>query len=161
MPKGEILVIADLCTRETIFKYVTNRTQEQENVANVVLNEIIFSRGVPLSLRSDNAPELMQGLVKKVSKYLGIQQVVTSGHNSRGNAICERVNQTLGAMLRKLSNTEYDHIKEILPSLQFAVNTTHQSSIECTPFEAGHGLKVRTVAEARLQRPTPQGKRER
>ena len=54
-------------------------------------------------------------------------------------------------MLRKLSNTEYGHIKEILPSLQFAVNTTHQYSIECTPFEAGHGLKARTVAEARLQ----------
>ena len=82
MPKGEILVIVDLCTRETIFKYVTNRTQE--NVANVVLNEIIFSRGVPLSIRSDNDPELMQGLVKKVTKYLGIQQVVTGGHNPRG-----------------------------------------------------------------------------
>ena len=64
-------------------------------------------------------------------------------------------------MLRKLSNTEYDHIKEILPSLQFAVNITHQSPIECTPFEAGHGLKARTVAEARLQRPTPQGEEDR
>ena len=155
MPKGEILVIVDLCTRETIFKFVSNRTQE--NVASVVLNEIIFSRGVPLSLRSDNAPELMQGLVGKVTKYLGIEQIVTGGHNPRGNAICERVNQTLGAMLRKLSDTEYANIKEILPSLQFAVNTTHQSSIECTPFEAGHGLKARTVAEARLQRPQPQG----
>ena len=40
MPKGEILVIVDLCTRETILKYVTNRTQE--NVARTVLNEIIF-----------------------------------------------------------------------------------------------------------------------
>ena len=121
------MVIVDLCTRETIFKYVTNRTQE--NVANVVLNEIIFSRGVALSIRPDNAPELMQGLVKKVTKYLGIQQVVTGGHNPGGNAICERVNQTLGAMLRKLSDLEYGHIKEILPSLQFAVNTTHQSSV--------------------------------
>ena len=64
-------------------------------------------------------------------------------------------------MLRKLSDTEYANIKEILPSLQFAVNTTHQSSIECTPFEAGHGLKARTVAEARLQRPQPQGESSR
>ena len=88
MPKGEILVIVDLCTRETIFKYVTNRTQE--NVVRIVLNEIIFSRGVPLSISSDNTPELMQGLVQKVSKYLGIQQVVTGGHNPRGNAICKK-----------------------------------------------------------------------
>ena len=47
-----------------------------------------------------------------------------------------------------------------MPSLQFAVNTTHQSSIECSPFEAGHGLKARTIAEARLQRPKPQGERD-
>ena len=67
MPKGEILVIVDLCTRETIFKYVTSRTQE--NVARIVLNE-------------------------------------------------------------------------------------------CSPFEAGHGLKARTIAEARLQRPKPQGERD-
>jgi len=136
------------------YKYL-NRTQE--NVTRILLNEIIFSMGVPLSIRPDNAPELLEGLVKKVSKYLGIQQEVTGGHNPRGNAICERVNQTLGAMLRKLSNPEYDHIKEVLPPLQFAVNTTHQSSIECTSFEAGHGLKARTIAEARFQRPMPQG----
>ena len=36
MPKGEILVTVDLCTRETILKYVTNSTQE--NVARTVLN---------------------------------------------------------------------------------------------------------------------------
>jgi len=155
MSKGEILVIVGLCTRETIFKYVTNRTQE--NMTRTVLNETIFSRNVPLSIRSDNAPELIQGLVIKMSKYLGIQQVVTGDHNPRENAICERANQTLGAVLRKLSNSEYAHIKEILPSLQFTVNTTHQSSIECTPFEAGHGLKARTIAEARFQRPMPQG----
>ena len=98
----------------------------------------------------------MQSLVGKMTKYLGIEQIVTGGHNPRGNAICERVNQTLGAMLRKLSDTEYANIKEILPSLQFTVNTTHQPSIECTPFEADHGLKARTVAEARLQRPKHQ-----
>ena len=129
------MVIVDLCTRETIFTYVANRTQE--NVASVVLNEITFSRGVPLSLRSDNAPELMQGLVGKVTKYLGIEQIVTGGHNPRGNAICERANQTLGAMLRKLSDTEYANIKGILPSLRFAVNTTHQSSMSAHPSKRG------------------------
>ena len=60
-------------------------------------------------------------------------------------------------MLRKLTDKEYKNIKEILPSLQFAINTTYQSAIECTPFEAGHGLKARTVTDARLQRPQPQG----
>ena len=40
--------------------------------------------------------------------------------------------------------------------MQFAINTTYQSAIECTPFETGHGLKARAVTDARLQRPQPQ-----
>ena len=88
-------------------------------MARTGLNEIVFSRDVSLSIRSDNAPELMEGLVKNMSKYLGIQQVATGDHNPRGNVICESVNQALGAVLRKLSNSEYAHIKGILPSLQF------------------------------------------
>ncbi len=35
----------------------------------------------------------------------------------------------------------------------FAHNCTYSSVIECTPFEAGHGLQARTVAEARMAIP--------
>jgi hypothetical protein len=45
--------------------------------------EIIFSRGVPDELRSDNAPELMQGIVRQICAYLDIAQIVTGGHNPR------------------------------------------------------------------------------
>jgi len=38
----------------------------------------------------------MKGIVKKICGYLNIQQIVTGGHNPRGNAICERANQTVG-----------------------------------------------------------------
>jgi hypothetical protein len=53
--KGEILVIVDLFTRETILTFLRSRTQE--NVARALLTNIIFQRGVPISLRTDNAPE--------------------------------------------------------------------------------------------------------
>jgi len=55
--KGEILVIVDLFTRETILQWLPSRKQEQ--VAQTILRRVIFERGVPLSIRSDNAPELM------------------------------------------------------------------------------------------------------
>jgi hypothetical protein len=54
-------------------------------------------------------------------------------------------------MIRKLSDQEYKQLKTIaLPAFQFAINTTFNSAI-CTPFEAGHGLAVTTIAQARLQ----------
>jgi len=105
--QGEILVAVDLFTRETILLYLRNRNQD--GVAKTIIKNIIFQRGVPLSLRSDNAPELssVTGAVSAICKYLNINQIRTGGHNPRGNAICERVNQSLGAMIRKLNDYEY------------------------------------------------------
>jgi hypothetical protein len=52
---GEIMVIVDLFTRETILTHLHRRTQD--NVAQTILKHIIFQRGVPRTLRTDNAPE--------------------------------------------------------------------------------------------------------
>ncbi len=78
--KGEILVIVDLFTRETILTHLRNRTQE--NVARALLNNIIFQRGVPMSLRTDNAPELssLTGAVTSIAQYLNISKIKTGGH---------------------------------------------------------------------------------
>jgi hypothetical protein len=96
--KGEILVIVDFFTRETILTSLRSRTQE--NVARALLTNIFFQRGVPISLRTDNAPELssLTGAVTAIAQYLNISQIKTGGHNPRGSSICERVNQSLGAM---------------------------------------------------------------
>ena len=154
--KGEVLVIIDLFSREVILEHVATRSQL--NVAAVVLKHIILSRGVPMSLRTDNAPELMRGAVEVICQFLNIEQITTGGHSPRGNAICERVNQIIGAMIRKLSDHEYKNLSTLyLPSFQFAINTTFNSAIGCTPFEAGHGLMATTItqARARLNNVTP------
>ena len=148
---GHILVIVDLCTREVILRHCKNR--DQKSVANILLQSVIFQKGVPLTFRSDNAPELVDGIVKEINQYLSIKQVTTGGYNPRGNSICERVNATIGAMLRKCEDTHYHNIKEYLPAMQFAINTTFNSVLNCTPFEAGHGLPARTVTQARADAP--------
>ncbi len=94
----------------------------------------------------------MNGLVAAMNHYLGVEQI-TTGDNPRGNAIVERFMHTLGHMLRIASNYEYSNLKDYLQCIAFAHNCTHSSVIECTPFEAGHGLRARTVAEARMAIP--------
>ena len=99
---GEVLTAVDLCTREVTFWWLPGR--KQKRVVKALISSLIAAS--PVSLRSDNAPELMQGVVRDINKYLSISQVTTGGHNSRGNAICERVNQMIGAMLRKCSDSK-------------------------------------------------------
>jgi hypothetical protein len=95
----------------------------------------------------------MSGLVSAMNHYLGVEQITTGGYNPRGNAIVERFMHTLGHMLRIASNEEYSNLKDYLQCIAFAHNCTYSSVIECTPFEAGHGLRARTVAEARMAIP--------
>jgi transposase InsO family protein len=149
--KGEILVAIDLVTREVCLWLLPNR--KQENVSRALLSGLVFVKGVPLEFRSDNAPELMSGLVAAMNHYLGVEQITTGGYNPRGNAIVERFMHTLGHMLRIASNEEYNNLKDYLQCIAFAHNCTYSSVIECTPFEAGHGLRARTVAEARMALP--------
>ncbi len=95
------MVIVDPFTRETILTHLSNRTQE--GVALTILKYVIFQRGAPRSLRTDNAQELssLTGAVSAICEYLKIDQIRTGGHNRRGNSICERINQSLGSMIRK------------------------------------------------------------
>ena len=53
-------------------------------------------------------------------------------------------------MIRKRSDHEYKNLSTLyLPSFQFAINTTFNSAIGCTPFEARHGLMATTITQAR------------
>ncbi len=149
--KDEILVAIDLVTREVCLWLLPNR--KQEDVSRALLSGLVFVKGVPLEFRSDNATELMSGLVVAMSHYLGVEQSTTGGYNPRGNAIVERIMLTLGHMLRIASNDEYSNLKDYLQCIAFAHNCTYSLVIECTPFEAGHSLRARTVAEARMAIP--------
>jgi hypothetical protein len=145
-----------LFSREVIIEHVSSRLQL--HVAAVLLKHVILSRGVPISFRTDNAPELMRGAVEIICQFLNIEQITTGGHSPRGNVICERLNQTIGSMIRKLSDHEYKSLSTLyLTSFQFAISTTFNSAIGCTPFEAGHGLMATTItqARARLNNETP------
>ena len=149
--KGEILVAIDLITREISLWFMKER--KQETVAKALLTGLVFTKGVPLTFRSDEAAEFVSGVVSVMNKYLGIKQITTGGHNARGNATVERVMQTVGHMLRTSKQAEYDNIKEYVQCMAFGHNCTYNSVIKMSPFEAGHGLPARTISDARLDLP--------
>jgi hypothetical protein len=75
---GKFWVMVDLFSRETIMlEFLPNR--KMERVCQTIMKRIIFTRGVPDELRSDNAPEFMQGIVRQVCQYLDIAQINCNG----------------------------------------------------------------------------------
>jgi hypothetical protein len=57
--------------------------------------------------------------------------------------------QHLTSCLTKCDDTQYRNVKDYLPAIAFAHNAAFNSAINCTPFEAGHGLRAKTITEAR------------
>jgi hypothetical protein len=145
--QGEILVAIDLCSREATLWFLANR--KQDSVARALLSGLILQKGVPLSFRNDEAPEFVKGVVSAMNRYLGIEQITTGSHNPRSNAVVERFMQHLNGCLTKCDDSQYKNMKDFLPAIAFAHNTAFNSTINCTPFEAGHGLRAKTITEAR------------
>ncbi len=150
--KGEILVAINLVTREVCLWLLPNR--KQESVSRALLSGLVFVKGVPLEFRSDNAPELMSGIVSAMNHYLGLNRsplVVTTPEvmpSSSDSCI------PYGTCYESQpSNEKYSNLKDYLQCIAFAHNCTYSSVIECTPFEAGHGLRARTINEARMAIP--------
>jgi hypothetical protein len=57
--------------------------------------------------------------------------------------------QHLNGCLTKCDDSQYKNMKGFLPAIAFAHNTAFNSTINCTPFEAGHDLRAKTITEAR------------
>ena len=86
-----------------------------------------------MGFRSDAAKEFVKGTVEALNLYLGIEHISTGGYNARANAVVERFMQTLNSMLRTCDDKTYKDIKNFLPAIAFAHNTTYNSVLEATP----------------------------
>ncbi len=141
------MVAIDLCKREVSLWFLQDR--KQDKVAKSLLSGLIFQKGVPLLFRNDEAREFVQGVVHSMNQYL-LRHQTNDGYNPRSNAVVERFMQHLTTCLTKCDDSQYKNIKDYLPAIAFAHNTAFNSAINCAPFEAGHGLRVRTITEARF-----------
>jgi hypothetical protein len=84
-----------------------------------------------------------KGYVSIYLDYKGVQVP------TEDDAVVERFMQHLNACLSKCDDSQYKNMRDYLPAIAFAHNTAFNSAINCTPFEAGHGLRARTIIEAR------------
>jgi hypothetical protein len=71
-------------------------------------------------------------------------RVLCTHYLLRVATVVERFMQHLNGCLTKGDDSQYKSMKDFLPAIAFAHNTAFNSAINCTPFEAGHGLRAKT-----------------
>ena len=135
-----ILTIVDLATRYP--EAVALPSIEAERVAEALME--VFSRlGVPNEILSDNGTQFVSGVMKEVSRLLGVKQFHTSPYHPMANGACERFNGTLKQMLRRMCQDRPRDWDRYLSALLFAYREVPHESLGYSPFELMYGRSVR------------------
>ena len=145
----QILGAIDLATAEVRLFACKLRTAAV--VTDCVLHGIVLRDGCPLHIHTDAAKEFVSKAMQRLSLLLGCKQTTTLAHHPTGNANIERLWQWVAACLRIMTKEQYHHWEDFVRLIEHVWNTTFHSVLQCTPFEAAHGLPARGVIESLVQ----------
>lgn len=134
-----ILVIIDAFTK-FVWIYPTKTTTSTETIAKLETQKTVF--GNPSQIISDRGTTFTS---KEFADYCSKESIkhhlVTTGL-PRANGQVERINQTIIAILSKLSIKDPAQWYKYTNELQRAINSTYQRSTDTTPFELLFGTKM-------------------
>jgi transposase InsO family protein len=137
-----ILVMMDRWSRW--IRLAPSKSTSAEETAAVLARDWIASYGPPVALLADGGPEFKNQLVERLCRILDINLHITTPAHPQSHGPIERANETIGATLRSMLRDEPEWTR-LLPAVQFIMNSSSSRAIGCSPFEALHGVKPRTV----------------
>ena len=148
---NNILGAIDLATAECRLFACQNRTAEV--VTDCILHGVVLRDGCPLHIHSNAAREFLSKSMKRLCDLIGCQQTTTLAHHPTGNATIERLWQWIASCLRQMTKEQYQQWEQYVRLMEHVWNTSNHSVLQCTPFEAAHGLKARSALDS-MSRPT-------
>ena len=111
-------------------------------VADVLVTEFFLRFGTPRVLHSDGGPEFRSKLIAEICRLLDIKKSKTAPYGPQADAIVERFNQTLIALLSKFCAAHKKTWDTHLAYVVSAYRATCNESIGCTPNLAFLGREV-------------------
>lgn len=145
------LVVMDYATRYAIIVPLPNK--ESRTIASAITERVIGVFGPPEELLSDNGPEF-RGVVPELAQAFGIRQTFVTTYHPRANGLVERFNSTLLAMLRTtLDEFAYQRWEKLIPAVQYAYNSSRQSSLGESPHFLMFGREPQSPLEMQIEWP--------
>ena len=141
-----VLVCVDALTRYVELIPLANKTAEA--CAMAFHDEFIMRYSPPETLVSDNGLEFTNAIMKNLAEKYQINHVHTTPYRPQGNGLAERTIRKLLNVLRMSISEEEPNWDKSLRMAQNLLNTTVNSSIKRTPFQALYGQCPRLAFES-------------
>ena len=81
-----------------------------------------------------NGSEFANSVMSELIALLGIKESFISPYNSQGNGKAENIHKRVARMIRSYINEQRDDWDDLLPLLEFAINTMRSEVTKYTPF---------------------------
>ena len=127
-----ILTIVDHFSR--FLQAYATKDKSANTAARHLYQDFIPRFGIPARLLHDQGKEFENGLFHNLEKLCGITRSRTTPYHPETNGQCERMNQTIIAMLRTLEESQKSRWKDSLSHLAHAHNCTRNSSTGFSPY---------------------------
>ena len=139
-----VWVIVDRLTKSAHFIPV-RIDNSMDRLAELYVNEIVQSHGVPLSIVSDRDPRFTSKFWKELQSTLGTKLKFSTAFHPQTDGQSERLIQVLEDMLRGCVMEFTGSWDRYIPLMEFAYNNSYQSNIGMAPYEALYGRRCRTL----------------
>ena len=128
----DVLVVTDHFTKLAHAFICPN--QSAKAVAHQLWFNYFFVYGMPHRIHSDRGANFESALIAELLSVAGIEKSHTTPYHPMGNGSCERMNRTLGNMIRALPARAKSRWPQALKSLTFAYNSTLHETTGFAPF---------------------------
>lgn len=133
--KFYLLVMIDACTRWKEVAVVEKIKTDE--IASKIYNHWISRYPIPEILHSDKGTCFTSKDFKEFLCRYGIKLTTTIGYNPTGNSVVERVNQTIGNIIRIYKGFDLENVVSLICN---NLNNTYHSTIETSPSNLVFGV---------------------
>lgn len=124
-----------------------------EEFAQLFIDTIVRHHGVVYKVIMDRDSKFTATFWRQLAVRLNIDiTYATTDHHQTVGAV-ERANQTCTQALRALVHDRPHEWARVLGLVEFSLNNTHHSAIDCTPFSADYGYAVPQFANHNPEQP--------
>jgi transposase InsO family protein len=110
-------------------------SQNAEEVTTAFVNHIVLIYGIPTEIVTDQGPNFMGDVFKRICKLFNIEKICTTAYHPESNGALERTQKTLSNYLRCFCDKKLNDWDEWLPFACFTYNMTPHSVTKYTPYE--------------------------
>ena len=114
--------------------------KEASTVAQMILDRWVYRFAPPVQIHSDGGKEFVNKLSAELFAILDIKHTKTTPAHPQCNAQVENFNRRIKDYLSPYLHDHTLDWEKFLPAMEFAYNTSYQSTIGTTPFQLMHGF---------------------